>query len=186
MHFDSAALDDWLMPLVIDDAKLHSLTHQLSSTYKDLAFNSKEQFLGTPITRLPTGHERGTFIAFDFGGSNLRIAFIDLLGPCLDDTIQPERSEVYDSRVDGAQTARPVPYRKYHDRSWPIGDHLKVEKAEDLFGWLGDCLAEVVSAYCDAAVLAAVDIPDEIPLGITFSFPMMYVEQHTPKSSQWE
>ena len=176
MSSESAIFDAWLAPLAIDNGKIQSLTRQLSLTYRDLALNSQEQFLGTPITHLPTGYEKGTFIAFDFGGSNLRIAFIDLLGTERDESDQSGKPENHHSEPFHARTGRPARYRKYHDRSWPIGDHLKVEKAEDLFNWLGDCLAEVILAYCEDTLLAGRELPDEIPLGITFSFPMMYVE----------
>jgi hexokinase len=56
------------------------------------------------------------------------------------------------------------------EQSWPIGEHLKQEKAEDLFGWIGDRIADVVE---DGVKRYGSDLPDELPMGVTFSFPMM-------------
>ena len=47
-----------------------------------------------------------------------------------------------------------------------------MDKAEDLFSWIGDCIAEVVGDRLTADA-ARMPIPDELKMGITFSFPMM-------------
>ena len=60
MSIDS---DHWLNPFIIDDEKLYRLACLLSRTYKELAFRSTEQFLPTPVTSLPTGEEKGGFLA---------------------------------------------------------------------------------------------------------------------------
>lgn len=57
------------------------------------------------------------------------------------------------------------------EKSWPIGEHLKNEKAEDLFAWIGDCIAEVVE---DGVGKFGDALPTRLPMGVTFSFPMMY------------
>lgn len=57
------------------------------------------------------------------------------------------------------------------EKSWPIGEHLKHEKAEDLFAWIGDCIAEVVE---DGVHKFGTALPTQLPMGVTFSFPMMY------------
>jgi hexokinase len=56
------------------------------------------------------------------------------------------------------------------EKSWPIGEQLKHEKAEDLFAWIGDRIAEVVE---DGLRVYGETLPEELPLGVTFSFPMM-------------
>lgn len=172
MPSQDSAVHEWLQPLLIDDNKLQALTHELSSTYRHLALHSREQFLSTPVTKLPTGNEKGTVLAIDFGGTNLRIAFVDLLGSAPG----VERNTASELPVQGIHPAgsNAACFQKLHERSWPIGEHLKVEKAEDLFTWIGDCLAEVITAQIDAAALTGKEESfDEIPLGITFSFPMM-------------
>jgi hexokinase len=48
-----------------------------------------------------------------------------------------------------------------------------MDKAEDLFAWIGDCIAEVITDALED-IPASVEAPfgDELLLGITFSFPM--------------
>ena len=64
--------------------------------------------------------------------------------------------------------------RRHLEKSWPIGEQLKHNQAEDLFAWIGKCIAEVVREGC---LIWPGELPDEIPLGITFSFPMVFVSQ---------
>jgi hexokinase len=77
-------------------------------------------------------------------------------------------------------------------KSWPIEEQLKNNKAEDLFDWIGARIAEVVldgmelwpENIPDHISLATEDLPDghpllsskEIPVGVTFSFPMRLVQ----------
>lgn len=144
------AMDEFLKPLIVDNYTLCRLAIDLRDTYRHLALQSTEQFLATPVT-LPDGTERGCFLAIDVGGSNMRAAFVFL----------------------GESTPVTPAVQRRYERSWSIGDHLKMDKPEDLFAWIGGCIADVISAY-------VVDLPEHdsiarsamIPLGITFSFPM--------------
>ena len=94
----------------------------------------------------------------------MRVGFIELLGSAqtlkrgstTDSVLFEDRSRV----------------RRLLEKSWPIGDQLKLDKAEDLFAWIGKCIAEVVKNGRDAW---PEDFPGEVPLGVTFSFPMMSV-----------
>ena len=167
------SFEQWLRPLTGAVEKLPSLARMLSDTYRHLALHSSEQFLPTPVTNFPTRSDRGEYLAIDFGGTNLRIAFISLLGTEIDErspqiAIFDDRSVTHESRDSYDND-----FSKSFGRSWPIEEQLKVEKADDLFDWLGGCLVEVVGARFGANTTASV--PAEIPLGITFSFPMMYV-----------
>jgi hexokinase len=141
---------------------LLDLARRFSETYKYLAITSTEQFLVTPVTALPTGKEKGKFLAIDVGGSNLRVGFVELLG----DLGEAEDCEL-DIRDDVA-----AKIKRRHEKSWPIGDHLKMDKPEDLFQWVGDCMAEVVQEAVSDSFVAK---DQEILLGVTFSFPMAYV-----------
>ena len=60
--------------------------------------------------------------------------------------------------------------KRAFEKSWPIQGHLKHEKAEDLFAWIGDCIAEVVE---DGMQSFGNELPEEMLMGVTFSFPMM-------------
>ena len=62
------------------------------------------------------------------------------------------------------------------EKSWPIGELLKKDKAEDLFKWIGECVVEVVQ---DGSVEWPGQLPDPLPMGVTFSFPMVLVPYPT-------
>lgn len=141
----------------INTSSLLDLAYRFSATYSELARTSTEHFLVTPVTALPTGREKGKFLSIDVGGTNLRVGFVELLGD-MDDHV--------DSEENGDNVFKKV--KRSHDRNWPIGDHLKMDKAEDLFGWIGGCIADVVRE----AITTDSSLGDEILLGITFSFPM--------------
>jgi hexokinase len=153
----------------VNTSTLLELAQQFSATYSHLAETSTEHFLVTPVTALPTGKEKGKFLSIDVGGTNLRVGFVELIG-------EPDgRAE--DGRTRSSTVGENVFARikRSHDRNWPIEDHLKMDQAEDLFAWIGDCIAEVVKGALeeqDTAKNATSPLGDEILLGITFSFPM--------------
>jgi len=146
----------------VNESTLLDLAVRFSDTYSSLAKTSLDQFLITPVTALPTGKEKGKFVSIDVGGTNLRVGLIELVGEIEDDVQREGRGP-------------PEKVKRSHDKSWPIGDHLKMDKAEDLFAWIGDCIAEILTdALNEAQVSASVESPfsEELLLGITFSFPM--------------
>jgi hexokinase len=132
----------------INEKDLHVLARKFSACYRNLAKTSLEHFLATPVTELPTGLEKGKFVAIDVGGSNLRVGLIELCGDSL-----PK-------------------LKRTNEKAWPIEDHLKQDQADDLFLWIGDCIAEVI----EEAIEDGVELGNEVALGITFSFPMTYVQ----------
>ncbi|EOA86898.1 hypothetical protein ACJQWK_08478 [Exserohilum turcicum] len=153
----------------INPATLLDLARRFSATYSDLARTSTEHFLATPVTALPTGKEKGRFLSIDVGGTNLRVGFVELIG----EPDGPADTERQRSSTVGDNVFAQI--NRSHDKNWPIGDHLKMDQAEDLFAWIGDCIAEVVqSALKEERNSKRVTSPlgDEILLGITFSFPM--------------
>lgn len=77
-----------------------------------------------------------------------------------------------DGRVNGRlATALEHPrLERLLEHSWPIGEHLKNENAESLFSWIGQCVATVVEKACREWHLHP---NDELPMGVTFSFPMV-------------
>lgn len=144
----------------LNESTLLDLALRFSEVYRDLAKTSLEHFLVTPLTALPTGTEKGRFLSIDVGGSNVRVGFVELMGEAGDDVTN--RTEKPFEKI-----------KRSYDKTWPIGDHLKMDQAEDLFGWIGDCIAEVIKDALDD-MPASVEAPfgEELPLGITFSFPM--------------
>ncbi|CBX93925.1 hypothetical protein IAQ61_003796 [Plenodomus lingam] len=153
----------------INTKDLLHLAHRFSATYSDLARTSTEHFLVTPVTALPTGKEKGKFLSIDVGGTNLRVGFIELVGE------RPERRREEPERSSTVGDDVFQSTRRSHDRNWPIGDHLKMDQAEDLFRWIGDCIAQVIREALDeetATPGAVSTLGHELQLGITFSFPM--------------
>lgn len=165
-------LDEFLAPLSLEEAVLYRLARRFSETYRHLALNSDQQFLPTPVTQLPTGQETGRYLAIDVGGSNLRVAFIELLGEVDEPDSRPaDASERSQDTIRKAQRQR---VKRTLERAWPIQEHLKMDKAEDLFSWIGDCVAEVVAESLTSDATKK-DVPAELDMGITFSFPIMSV-----------
>ncbi|KAJ5656599.1 hypothetical protein N7507_008549 [Penicillium longicatenatum] len=162
-------LDEFLQPLCLEEAVLYRLARRFSGTYRHLALTSDQQFLPTPVTQLPTGEETGRYLAIDVGGSNLRVAFIELLGEVDGSDISADASERSRDTIRKAQRQR---VKRTLERAWPIQEHLKMDKAEDLFAWIGDCIAEVVAESLTSDATRK-DIPAELDMGITFSFPIM-------------
>lgn len=144
-------LRDFLQPLHTETDTLYKLSHRLSLIYRKLASISSEQFFPTAITRLPTGHETGRYLAVYVGLSYLRVAFINLLG---------------DQQVEGHSRVR-----RTLEKAWPIEEHLRRDHALDLFTWIGDCIAEVVA---DSLANPSEKMSSELITGISFCFPIKY------------
>ncbi|KAG5292223.1 hexokinase [Histoplasma ohiense] len=163
-------IDKFLRPLMVSDSTLHELACRFRHIYRHLALTSDQQFLPTPVTRLPTGQETGKYLAIDVGGTNLRVAFIELLGESKDSDATNSNSPTSRDTMQRAQRQR---VNRTLEKIWPIGEHLKQDKAEDLFLWIGDCIAEVVADSLAPNLANGTPIPAELEMGITFSFPMM-------------
>ncbi|KAH8680981.1 major facilitator superfamily domain-containing protein [Xylariales sp. PMI_506] len=102
------------------------------------------------------------------GGTNLRVGFIELLG--IDKSTGPPNGAEPGISNDLTPITR---LHRVLEKSWPILEHLKNEKASDLFAWIGECIANVVRSGCEELDISRKDV---IPLGVAFSFPM---EQQT-------
>ncbi|KAI5843043.1 hypothetical protein DFP73DRAFT_579124 [Morchella snyderi] len=128
---------------------LHQLAKNFEITFHDLALTSTAQFLPTPVRVLPSGDETGQFLALDLGGTNLRVAVVELLGRR--------------SAATGGERLR-IPTQG----SWSIPEHLKSSTAEDLFHWVSERIRDVLREQATKTKAVA----EVMELGITFSFPM--------------
>ncbi|CAI7607287.1 unnamed protein product [Penicillium pancosmium] len=144
-----SALQAFLKPLKNDIERLYSLSARLSLTYRELAASSSELFSPTATTRLPTGREKGRYLAVYLGLHYLRVAFIELLGE--------------------EQVGKHSHVRRTLEKAWPIEDRLRRDQATSLFSWIGDCIAEVIH---DDLANSKVDAPSEVAMGISFCFPI--------------
>jgi hexokinase len=102
------------------------------------------------------------------GGTNLRVAFIELLGST------PQTIDETSARLNGDQAVNKERSRvvRHLEKSWPIGDQLKHDKPADLFAWIGECIAGVVR---DGLKKWPGELGEEVALGVTFSFAMKFV-----------
>lgn len=96
----------------------------------------------TWVMGFPDGHETGTFLALDMGGTNLRVCEVILLE-------EKGEFEIIQSK-----------YR--------MPEELKTGESEELWEYISDCLQQFIEYHHEVEDLAQLD---KIPLGFTFSFP---------------
>lgn len=102
----------------------------------------------------------GLIIDLSSGGTNLRVGFVE---------VRSQSASVNDHVANGTlETSGRI--RRFLEKSWPIDDHLKDENPEKLFLWIGTCITEVIRDGFEPLHLSSCE---EIPLGVTFSFPMV-------------
>ncbi|KAK4172976.1 putative hexokinase [Triangularia setosa] len=185
-------IDKFLEPLAIDAQILSGLSCEMASTFAKLSAESTDMFLPTPISdsilapevsagkggsdggrgegnalflgecnkQVGSGRElhktwKDPGLTFLSGGTNLRVGFIEL----------QHKLVIGDFGVPSVSRK----LNRLLEHSWPIVDSLKNENSTSLFSWIGNRIAHVVRKGCDAFSLS----PDqELPLGVTFSFPM--------------
>ncbi|RYP06178.1 hypothetical protein DL765_009585 [Monosporascus sp. GIB2] len=149
-------MGNFLRPLHMDVGIATALAREFCLTFERLAAESTDQFLPTPIAesilRPEAGQEKGRYLAIDIVG------FIELLG-----------GDKYDPKPGQTLNSREPPLRQAFEKSWPILENLKSRNPDELFTWIGKCIAEVVQEGCEKFHLLK-DVP--LPMGVTFSFPM--------------
>jgi len=103
------------------------------------------------VDSLPAGTETGRMLALDLGGTNFRVFEVVLKG-------------------DGAVAAR---HNKYK-----VSDAHKVGPAEDLFGFLAECIK-------DFLVTSGLPLDETYVLGFTFSFPVDQTSINSGTLIEW-
>ncbi|KAM9884845.1 hexokinase family protein [Verticillium dahliae] len=165
------SLQDFLQPLHVDLDTIHSLSKAFYHNFIHLAADDLAQFLPTPISESilkpvsKSGH--GRHLAIDIGGSNLRVGFIEL-SP--EEAVSREGGHGHTNGASNGVSNAATRVARLKEQSWPIAEHLKSMNDTKLFDWIGECIAAVVTEGCRAWAFAA---DEPIPLGITFSFPMV-------------
>ncbi|EXJ93404.1 hexokinase [Capronia coronata CBS 617.96] len=96
----------------------------------------------TWVTSLPTGHEKGTFLTLDLGGTNLRVCLITLDTPGQPDVVQ---------------------------QKYKLSEHLKTGSADELFDFMADSLQVFLEQHPHQTKQWDKESP--LPLGFTFSYP---------------
>jgi len=89
-----------------------------SRAYRHGFDEDESTMLPSYVCRLPTGMETGTYLALDFGGTNLRVAAVTLVG---------------DGKTEIEQ------------KQYIIPEELKSVPVETLFDWTADCTKELLT-----------------------------------------
>ncbi|KAH7045890.1 hypothetical protein B0J12DRAFT_576898 [Macrophomina phaseolina] len=95
---------------------------------------------------LPTGHERGTYLALDVGGSTFRVALVQLSGK---------------EAGDGCMSIAKM-------RCFPINDSVRALEGHAFFDWMAARIAETLDEPHVRAKLGQ----DTLPMGLSWSFPV--------------
>src|SRR5579859_5175861 len=98
--------------------RLLSLSAALHKSYVSAASNSSAQMLPSHITTLPSGRERGQYVAVDLGGTNMRVALVRL-----------RDNEATVEKLD----------------KWTIPEQVKIGTAEDFFAWVAERIVNLTS-----------------------------------------
>ncbi|KAK7471056.1 hypothetical protein VKT23_002471 [Stygiomarasmius scandens] len=129
-------------------------------------YNFPMAMIPTFVTGVPDGTETGTFLALDLGGTNLRVCEVILKG-------------------DKTFSLRQQKYK--------VSDTLKTGEAVALFDYLADSVDAFLTSHRspspteDVAAVAnePVNVPDFVPLGLTFSFPVEQTALNSGKILTW-
>jgi len=99
---------------------------------------------------LPTGHEQGTYLALDVGGSTFRIALVELNG---------KNSAGKSMRIANM-------------RSYRIDNSVRALKGHSFFDWMAEKIEEAIA---DPEV-KKINRTSTLPMGLAWSFPVEFVQ----------
>jgi len=136
----------------LDTKSLLNLSHLLQIEYQNKLRNSPCSMLPSYHHTLPTGYEKGIFLALDLGGSTLRIQFVDLSG-------HPGSSDGTNNHV----RIRSIP-------DIDITQAVRETRGLAFFDWLVDQIATILNTQDVYRNMLAVG--EVIPMGLSWSFPI--------------
>jgi len=132
---------------------LHALSQRLQSEFHEKLQESDISMLPSYHHSLPTGRERGTFLALDMGGSNFRLALVELRGK----SMGTEEMHVRWSKT------------------FPIDDTVRALKGPAFFEWVADRIEDML----DMDDHQSDGKSQPLSMGLAWSFP---IEQTSTKS----
>lgn len=119
--------------------------------------------LPTYLTTVPTGDEKGVYLAADLGGTNFRVCSVTLFGEGKFDIVQEK---------------------------WPTPQEVMRGDAAGLFKFLADCMENFLHKHhsdkytCEEGVTVA-GKTDPLKLGLTFSFPITQTSLNSGTLLRW-
>jgi len=133
--------------------KLVRLSMLLQEEYHDHLQTSDISMLPSYLHTLPSGSETGTFLALDQGGSNFRLALVELRGK------QAEQAAMQVKRT----------------KTFPIDHNVRALQGRAFFDWMAGKIEEMLAADHHEADSKS----KPLPMGLAWSFP---IEQTSNKS----
>lgn len=133
----------------LDTARLQQISAGLQEQFAPKLRASDICMLPSYNHKLPSGLEKGTYLALDVGGSTFRVALVELNG-----------------RQPGAKNMRIV-----NMKSFKIDEKVRQRRGVDFFEWM----AEKIEIALAEAPPQNVNNMNSFPMGLAWSFPIEYV-----------
>jgi hexokinase len=128
----------------LEPANLLILSSKLQEQFTEKLQASNICMLPSYNHTLPTGRERGTYLALDVGGSTLRVALVEL----------------------GMTGEKSMEIKTM--QSHKIGESVRALSGHDFFDWMASRIKEDLEGYDRNAAHG----PDALPMGLSWSFPI--------------
>jgi hexokinase len=138
-----------LMEAPLDCANLLNMSAALQRQFAPKLQSSDICMLPSYNHKLPSGLEKGTYLALDVGGSTFRIALVELNGG------RP-----------GAKNMRIVVMKSYK-----IDEKVRQRSGHEFFEWMAD---RIQQALADQQLQRSTSVKS-FPMGLAWSFPVEYV-----------
>ena len=141
-----------LLEAPLEPAKLLQMSAELQRQFVPKLQASDICMLPSYNDKLPTGLEKGTYLALDVGGSTFRIALVELNGK------QP-----------GAKNMHIVTMKSYK-----IDEKVRQRSGTEFFDWMAE---KIQQALADPQLQKSAGTKS-FPMGLAWSFPVEYVRLH--------
>ena len=129
---------------------LLSLSQKLQAELKEHLVSSPQCMLPSHNYILPTGKERGTYLALEVGGSNLRVALVDL---------------------GGRKNGKPILKIRRSENS-PITMAVRRLEGLEFFDWIAERIREMLAMDKEAYSQM---LSKPLRMGVAWAFPIEYV-----------
>lgn len=126
---------------------LLAMSSKLQEQFKPKLQSSKICMLPSYIHTLPSGKEKGTYLALDLGGSTLRVAAVQLYG-----------------RNNGHHKSMEILKMK----SFRVDSLVKALKGHAFFGWMAERIADVL----EEPIVRRAHGSNKVAMGLAWSFPV--------------
>ncbi|PKS11343.1 hypothetical protein jhhlp_003105 [Lomentospora prolificans] len=138
--------EDLILGAISHHEDLLRISAGLKKQFQTALSDSEISMLPSYTYRLPTGHEKGQFLALDMGGTTLRIALVELRGR-------------------GAESEE-KPCKVLHTNILKAEEKVKDLVGIAFFEWMAEMILETVSSHLDR------EDGKPLPIAVTWSFPL--------------